>query len=90
MVDLRLNGLHQLLKPELQENSMDMRLGRGVNFGGWLSQAPDDEDHRRTFITKEDFNRVRDWGFDNVRLPFAGGDQEQAAPGAGVCEDRAR
>ncbi len=49
---------------------MDLNLGRGVNFGGWLSQAPDSNEHRQTFITKDDFGRVRDWGFDNVRLPF--------------------
>ena len=45
-------------------------LGRGVNFGGWISQAPNDEDHRRSFVTQSDFRRIADWGFDNVRLPF--------------------
>jgi len=45
-------------------------LGRGVNFGGWLSQAPQTDEHRSSFITQADFQRIADWGFDNVRLPF--------------------
>lgn len=45
-------------------------LGRGVNLGGWLSQAPADETHRRTFITERDVQRLAEWGFDNLRLPF--------------------
>lgn len=46
------------------------KLGRGVNLGGWLSQGPDDEDHRKSFITRDDYARIADWGFENVRIPF--------------------
>ena len=49
---------------------MDSYLGRGVNLGGWLSQAPDDEHHRRTFVTERDVQRIAEWGFENIRLPF--------------------
>lgn len=49
---------------------MDIFLGRGVNLGGWLSQAPDDEAHRLAFVTQTDVQRIADWGFDNIRLPF--------------------
>jgi len=50
----------------------------GVNLGGWLSQREvaqglsglDLEAHRSSFITKEDIQRIADWGFDHVRLPF--------------------
>jgi len=47
-----------------------MHLGHGVNLGGWLSQAPDEETHRQRFVTREDFTRLLDWGFRNVRIPF--------------------
>lgn len=53
---------------------------RGVNFGGWFSQvdAIQEKDpegfldlatHVRTFLGRVDFDRVRGWGFDHVRLP---------------------
>ncbi len=58
-----------------------MDLGRGVNLGGWLSQAPDDEAHRRTFVTEDDVKRLADWGFDNIRLPF---DYPLICPGDGI------
>lgn len=50
---------------------MDTFLGRGVNLGGWLSQAPlDDEARRQRFITERDFANIAGWGFVNIRLPF--------------------
>ena len=53
---------------------------RGLNFGGWFSQIdaiqekdpssfPGEAEHMRTFLGQDDFRRVRDWGFDHVRLP---------------------
>jgi endoglucanase len=45
-------------------------LGRGINLGGWLSQAPDTDAHRVNFICEDDLKRIADWGFDNIRLPF--------------------
>src|SRR5512133_3192023 len=54
---------------------------RGVNFGGWFSQIdaivekdpenfPGKLAHIRSFLGAEDFKRVKDWGFDHVRLPL--------------------
>jgi hypothetical protein len=43
---------------------------KGVNLGGWLSQyAACDHEHFRTFITREDIDRIASWGLDHVRLP---------------------
>ena len=48
----------------------------GVNLGGWLSQylegnlQRDPEHHFDRFITKEDIDRIADFGFDHVRVPF--------------------
>jgi endoglucanase len=53
---------------------------RGVNFGGWFSQVDsirekdperfvDLPTHIQSFLGREDFERVRSWGFDHVRLP---------------------
>ncbi|MFP4163773.1 MAG: glycoside hydrolase family 5 protein [Chitinispirillaceae bacterium] len=57
-----------------------MQRMRGVNLGGWLSQIdaikekdpekfPGIDTHMETFISEEDFIRIRNWGFDHVRLP---------------------
>ena len=54
---------------------------RGVNFVGWFSQVdaiqekdpatfPGLLEHLRSFLGPEDACRVRDWGFDHVRLPL--------------------
>ncbi len=43
---------------------------RGINLGGWLSQADEQtEEHRRSFITREDILRIAEMGFTHVRLP---------------------
>lgn len=43
---------------------------RGVDFGGWLSQCSEyTTEHYKTFITKEDFKTVAEWGLDHIRLP---------------------
>ena len=44
---------------------------KGVNLGGWLSQADEKTSHHYdTFIGKEDIERIADWGCDHVRLPI--------------------
>jgi len=54
---------------------------RGINMGGWLSQIdaiqekdPDNfpgiDKHMETFIHLKDFQNVRKWGFDHVRIPI--------------------
>lgn len=47
-----------------------MRLNRGINLGGFLSQCEHSKEHYQTFITQEDINRIAGWGFDHVRLPI--------------------
>lgn len=43
---------------------------KGVDFGGWLSQCSEyTTEHYQTFITKEDFKTVADWGLDHIRVP---------------------
>ncbi len=47
-----------------------MKLYRGINFGGYLSQCQHTREHYETFITKEDVEKVAKLGFDHVRLPI--------------------
>ena len=45
----------------------------GVNLGGWLSQCDNNdysEKHFSEFITEKDFDMIKSWGLDHVRLPF--------------------
>ena len=46
-----------------------MKLQRGVNFGGWLSQCVHTKEHYDSFIRPEDFERAAKMGFDHIRLP---------------------
>ncbi len=44
----------------------------GLNLGGFYSQVKDDiftERHLDSFVTEDDFKRIKDWGFNCVRLP---------------------
>ena len=41
----------------------------GINFGGWLSQCEHTISHYDSFITEEDFARVKEWGLDHIRIP---------------------
>ncbi len=45
---------------------------KGVNLGGWLSQCGQNytKEHYDTFITEKDFETIRSWGLDHVRVPF--------------------
>jgi aryl-phospho-beta-D-glucosidase BglC (GH1 family) len=44
---------------------------KGVNLGGWLSQADEKtKQHYDTFIQKDDIKRIASWGCDHVRLPI--------------------
>jgi Endoglucanase len=47
-----------------------MKLTRGINFGGWLSQCDHTKERYDTFLGREDVVRVAGWGFDHIRLPF--------------------
>jgi len=44
----------------------------GVNFGGYLSQVPDNiftTEHLDAFITEKDVEDIKNWGFNLIRLP---------------------
>lgn len=42
---------------------------RGVNLGGWFSQCDHRQETYDHFITEADFDEIRAWGLDHVRLP---------------------
>lgn len=42
---------------------------RGINLGGWLSQAELTKEHCDTFIQEGDIQQIAEWGFDHIRLP---------------------
>ncbi|MEE5989796.1 MAG: hypothetical protein V3G41_03885 [Lachnospiraceae bacterium] len=46
-----------------------MRLTKGINLGGFLSQCEYKEEHYKEFITEDDIKKIAAAGFDHVRLP---------------------
>ena len=46
-----------------------MKLKKGINIGGWLSQCEPSIDHYETFIHESDFKKIKELGFDHVRIP---------------------
>ncbi len=46
-----------------------MKLRKGVNLGGWMSQCDYSRDRLDNFITEADFEKIASWGLDHVRLP---------------------
>jgi len=46
-----------------------MKLNRGINLGGYLSQCRHTKEHYESFIKAEDLKIISDAGFDHVRLP---------------------
>lgn len=47
-----------------------MKLKRGLNLGGYLSQCTHNMQHYSTFIGKADIEQIAAWGFDHIRLPI--------------------
>lgn len=47
-----------------------MKLNRGINFGGYLSQCNHSREHYLSFIGEADVKQISEWGFDHIRLPF--------------------
>lgn len=47
-----------------------IKLTRGINLGGYLSQCVHTHEHYRSFIGEDDIKRIADWGLDHVRLPI--------------------
>lgn len=46
-----------------------MKLMRGINLGGYLSQCSHQMEHYENWIGKSDIDTIAGWGFDHVRLP---------------------
>lgn len=46
-----------------------MKLERGINLGGYLSQCKHETEHYQSFIHESDIKQIAEWGFDHVRLP---------------------
>jgi endoglucanase len=53
---------------------MAFPLGRGTNIAHWLSQVYLKGAERAAFFTEADVRRIKNWGFDHLRLPV---DEEQ-------------
>ena len=47
-----------------------MKLKRGINLGGFLSQCVHTKEHYDSFIKEEDIEQIKSYGFDHVRLPI--------------------
>ncbi len=47
-----------------------MKLKRGINLGGYLSQCIHSPEHYESFIGENDIKQVAEWGFDHIRLPI--------------------
>lgn len=47
-----------------------MKLEKGINFGGWLSQCNHTKERYDSFISKEDVEQVARFGLDHIRVPF--------------------
>lgn len=47
-----------------------MKLKKGMNLGGFLSQCVHVESHYKSFIIEQDIQTIAAWGFDHVRLPI--------------------
>lgn len=58
----------------LQMSGQGFDAGRGINFGGWLSQSQARGEERANAITKEDVRFIAECGFDHIRIPI---DEEQ-------------
>ncbi len=46
------------------------KFSRGTNISHWLSQSEKRGSDRTRFFTREDVQRIADWGFDHIRLPI--------------------
>ena len=46
-----------------------IKLKKGVNLGGWMSQCDYSEGRLNGFITEEDIKKIASWWMDHVRLP---------------------
>ena len=49
---------------------MRIQLNRGINLGGFLSQCVHERAHYDSFIQRDDIKKIKDMGYDHVRLPI--------------------
>ena len=47
-----------------------MKLNRGINFGGYLSQCIHSKEHYLSFIGEADVKQISEWEFDHIRIPI--------------------
>ena len=47
-----------------------MKLNRGINLGGFLSQCEHSFAHYKSFVVEEDIQKIKEMGFDHVRIPI--------------------
>lgn len=57
-----------------KDETIEFKLGTGVNVSHWLSQSESRGEERANQISKKDFDKIAEMGFDHVRLPI---DEEQ-------------
>ena len=57
----------ELCRESFQEGK-SMKLERGINLGGYLSQCVHSTEHYDAFIQEEDIRKIASMGFDHVRL----------------------
>lgn len=43
---------------------------KGLNLGGWLSQSDFKNAYMKNYILPQDFTKIRNFGFNNIRIPF--------------------
>ena len=65
---------------------MGFDVARGTNISHWLSQSKQRGAPRRGFFTRDDVQRIAEYGFDHIRLPI---DEEQMFGEAGEPEAEA-
>ena len=47
-----------------------MKLQKGINLGGYLSQCVHTKEHYDSFLSEDDYRHISEMGFDHVRLPI--------------------
>ena len=47
-----------------------IQLKRGINLGGFLSQCVHTQAHYDSFIKRDDIKKIKDMGYDHIRLPI--------------------
>lgn len=62
------------MEPHQESGTSSFEIHRGVNIAYFLSQSTHRGEQRARYFTSEDIKRIKDYGFDHIRLPI---DEEQ-------------